>query len=126
MKLQIVSNFNLANNEATTCFRAQTRQEWNYNLILILNNRKWIYKFFPTSNESGMKLQVLFNFDLANNEATSWFRSQTSQDWNYKLILILNNRKWIYKLFSTSNESGMKQQVVPALKRVKNETKSWL
>ena len=55
-----------------------------------------------------MKLQVVSNFNLANNKATNCFRAQTSQDWNYKLILILNNRKWSYKLFSTWNESGMK------------------
>ena len=42
------------------------------------------------SNESGMKLQVVSNFKLANNEAASCFRAQMSQD-NYKFILILNN-----------------------------------
>ena len=30
MKLQVVSKFNLANNEATSCFRAQTGEELNY------------------------------------------------------------------------------------------------
>ena len=33
-----------------------------------------------TSNESGMKLQVVSNFNLVNNEATSCFRAQTSQE----------------------------------------------
>ena len=116
MKLQVVSNFNLANNEATSCFWSQMSQEWNYKLILILNNRKWSYKFFSTSNECGMKLQVASNFNLAHNKATSCFRAQTSQEWNYKLILNLNNRneatscfqhqkslEWSYKLFPTSN-----------------------
>ena len=88
MKLQVVSNFKLANNEAASRFRAQTSQKWNYKFILILNNRKWSYKLFSTSNESGMKLQVVSNFNLANNEATSCFRAPTSQEWNYKLILI--------------------------------------
>ena len=86
MKLQVVSNFKLANNEAASHFRAQTSQEWNYKFILILNNRKWSYKLFSTSNESWMKLQVVSNLNLANkkqqvvsvlkrvkNETTSWF-----------------------------------------------------
>ena len=33
-----------------------------------------------TSNESRMKLQVVSNFNLANNEATSCFWAQTSQE----------------------------------------------
>ena len=108
MKPQVVSNFNLVNNEATSCFRAQTSQEWNYKLIPISNNWKWSYKLFSTLKESGMKPQVVSNLNLVNNEATSCFRVQTSQEWNYKLIPISNNRKWSYKLFSTSNESGTK------------------
>ena len=80
MKLQVVSNFNLANNKATSCFRAQTGQECNYKLVLILNNRKGSYKLFSTSNESGMKLQVVSNFNLANNEATNCLQAQTSQE----------------------------------------------
>ena len=116
LKLRDVSKFNLANNKATSCFQSQTSQEWNYKMILILNNRKWSYKLFSTSNESGMKLQVVSSFKLANNEATTCFRAQTSQEWNNKLILILNNRneatsyfqhqtslEWSYKLFPTSN-----------------------
>ena len=126
MKLKVVSNFNLANNEAASCFRAQTIQEWNYKLILILNNRKWSYKLFSTSNESRMKLQVVSNFNLTNNEATSCLQAQTSQEWNYKLILILNNWKWSYKLFSTSNESGMKLQVVSNFNLANNEATSCL
>ena len=63
MKLQVViSNFNRVNNEATSCLRAKTSHEWNYTLITISNNRKWSYKLFSTSNESGMKLQVVSNF----------------------------------------------------------------
>ena len=124
MKLQVVSNFNLVNNEATSCFRAQTSQKWNYKLIPISNNRKWSYKLFSTSNESGMKLQVVYNFNIVNNEAISCFRAPTIQEWNYKLIPISNNRKWSYKLFSTSNESGMKLQVVFNVKRVWNEATS--
>ena len=126
MKLQVVSNFNLANNEATNCLQAQTSQEWNNKLILILNNRKWSYKLFSTSNESGMKLQVVSNFNLANNKATSCFRAQTSQECNYKLVLILNNRKRSYKLFSASNESGMKLQVVSNFSLASNEATSCL
>ena len=80
MKLQVVSNFNLANNEAGSCFRALTNEEINYKFILILNNRKCSYKLFSTSNESGMKLQVVSNFNLANNEAKSYFQAQTSQE----------------------------------------------
>ena len=64
-----------------------------------------MYKLFSTSNESGMKVQVVSNFNLVNNEATSCFQGQTSQEWNYKLIPISNNRKQSYKLFSISNES---------------------
>ena len=124
MKLNVVSNFNPANNEATSCFRAQTIQEWNYKLILILNNWKWSYKLFSTSNESRMKLQVVSNFNLVNNEATSCFRAQTSQEWNYKLIPTSNNRKWRYKLFSTSNKSEMKLRVVSNFNRVNNEATS--
>ena len=107
MKLRVVSEFNLATNEATSCLH-----EWNYKLILILNNRKWSYKLFSTSNESGMKLQVVSNFNLDNNEATSSC-AQTCQEWNYNLILILKNRKSSSKLFSTSNESRMKLQLFP-------------
>ena len=124
MKLQIVSNINLANNQAASWFRAQTSQEWNYKLILILNNRKWSYKLISTSNDSRMKLQVVFNFNLANNEAASHFWAQTCQEWNYKLILILNNRKWSYKLFSTSNESGMKLQVASNFNLANNKATS--
>ena len=40
MKLQVVSNFNLVNNGAKNCFRAQTSQESNHKLIPISNNRK--------------------------------------------------------------------------------------
>ena len=125
-RLQVVSNFNLTNNEATSCLQAQTSQKWNYKLILILNNRKWSYKLCSTSNESGMKLQVVSNFNLTNNEATSCFRAQTIQEWNYKLIPILNNRKWSYKLCSTSNESGMKLQVVSNFNPASNEATSCL
>ena len=124
MKLHVVSNVDPAKNEATSCFRAQTCQEWNYKLILILNNRKWGYKLFSTSNESRMKLQVVSYFNVANNEATSCFRAQMSHEWNNKLILILNNRKWNYKLFSTSNESGMKLQVVSNFNLTNNEATS--
>ena len=85
MELQVVSNFNLANNESTSFLQAQTSQEWNYKLIPILNNRKLSYKLFSTLNESGMKLQVVSNLNLANK----------------------------------------KQQVVYTLKQVKNETTSW-
>ena len=80
MKVQVVSNFNLANNEATSCVRAQTSQEWNYKLILILNNRKWSYKLFSTSNESGMKLQVVSSFKLANNEACLLYTSDAADE----------------------------------------------
>ena len=97
IKLQLVSNFNLVNNEAKSCFRAQTSQEWKYKLIQISNNQKWSYKLFSTSNESGMNLQVVSNFNLVDNEAKNYFRAQTSEEWNYKLILIPNNRKWSYK-----------------------------
>ena len=67
MKLQVVSNFNLTNNEATSCLQAQTSQQWNYKLILILNNWKWCYKLFSTSNESRMKIQVVSNFNLTDS-----------------------------------------------------------
>ena len=79
MKLQIVSNFNLVNNKATSCFQAQTSQEWNYKLIPISNNQKWNYKLFSTSNGSRIKLQVVSNFNLVNNEAPSGLQAQTSQ-----------------------------------------------
>ena len=125
MKLKIISNFNLVNREATSCFRAQTSREWKYKLISISNNRKWSYKLFSTSNGSRMKLQVVYKFNLVNNEATSCFRgAQTSQEWNYKLIPISNNQKWNYKLFSTSNESGIKLQVVFNFNVVNNEAPS--
>ena len=41
---------------------------------------KQSYKLLSTSNESGMKLQVVSNFNLANNEATSSLQAQTSQE----------------------------------------------
>ena len=88
MKLQVVSNFNLSNNEATSYFRAPTSQEWKLQVHFNLNNRKWSYKLFSTSNETGMKLQVVSNFNPANNEATSCLRAPTSQEWNYKFILV--------------------------------------
>ena len=71
--------FNLVNNKAKNCFRAQTSQEWNNKLIPISNNRKWNYKLFSTSNESGIKLQVVSNFNLVNNEAPSGLQAQTNQ-----------------------------------------------
>ena len=79
MKLQVVSNFNLVSNKATSCFQAQTSQDWNYKLIPISKNRKWSYKLFLTSNESGMNLQVVSNFNLVNNEAPSGLQAQTNQ-----------------------------------------------
>ena len=124
MKLQVVSNFNLVNNEATSCFRNQTSQEWNYKLIPISNNRKWSYKLFSTSKESGMKVQVVSNCNLVKNKATSCFQAQTRQEWNYNLIPISDNRKWSYKLFQNSNDSGMKLQVVSNLNLVNNEATS--
>ena len=85
-----------------------------------------------------MNLQVVYNFNLVNSEATSFSRAQMSQEWNYKLITISNNQKWSHKLFLASNESGMKLQVVSnfnlqimklqvvsGLQRVKNGTTSW-
>ena len=92
----------------------------------ISNNQKWSYNLFSTSNESGMKLQVVSNFNLANNEATSCFRAQTSHQLNYKLILILNKLKWNNKLLSISNESGMKLQVVSNFNLANNEATSCL
>ena len=124
MKLQVVSNFNLVNNEATSCFRGQTSQEWNYKLVPISNNRNWSYKLFSTSNESRMKLQVVSNFNIVNNEAASCFRGQMSQEWNRQLIPISNNRKWSYKLFSTSNDSGIKLKIVSNFNPVNNEATS--
>ena len=60
-----------------------------------------------------MKLQVVSNFNLVNNKAKSWFQAQTSKEWNYKL-------------FSTSNESGIKLQVVSNFNLVNNEAPSGL
>ena len=120
------SNFNVVTNEATSCFSAQTTQEWNYKLIPISNNRKWSCNLFSTWNESRMKLKIISNFNPVNNEATSCFRAQTTQEWNYKLILLLNNWKWSYKLFSTSNESRMKPQVVSNFNLVNNEATTCL
>ena len=126
MKLQVVFNFKrvwneatscfsfkLANKEAASCFWAQTSQEWNYKLILILNNWKWSYKLFSTSNESGMKLQVVSNFKLANNEAASCFRAPTSHEWNYQFILILNNRKWSYSCFQLQTSLEWSYKLFP-------------
>ena len=93
MKVQVVSNFKLANNEAASHFWAQTSQEWKYKLIQISNIQKWSHKLFSTSNESGMNLQVVSNFNLVDNEAKYCFDAQTSQEWNYKFIPISNNRK---------------------------------
>ena len=85
-----------------------------------------------------MKLQVVSTFNLVNNEATSYFQAQKSQEWNYKLIQfqtteneatscfqLQTSQEWSYRLFPTSIESIMNLQVVFGLKRVNNETTSW-
>ena len=46
----------------------------DYNLI----QPKMKLQVFSTSNESGMKIQVVSNFNLVNNKATSCFQAQTS------------------------------------------------
>ena len=117
MKLQVVSNFKLVNNEATSCFRAQTSQEWNHKLIPISNNRKRSYKLFSTSNDCGMTLQVVFNFKRVKNETTSWFQFQTSLEWN--CFQLQTSLEWIYKLFTDSNESRMKLQADSNFKQPK-------
>ena len=106
MKLHVVSNFNLVNNKATSWFQAQTSQQWNYKLIPIWNNQKWNYMLFSISNVFGIRLQLVSNFNLVNNEAKSCFRAQTSQEWKYKLIRISNNQKWSYKLFNLVNNEA--------------------
>ena len=65
MKLQVLSNFNLVNNEATSCFRAQTSQM----KLQVDSNFK----------QPKMKLQVVFNFKRVWNEATSRFQLQSIQ-----------------------------------------------
>ena len=67
MKLQVVSNFNLVNNEATSCFRAQTSQKTKLQVVLKLK-RFW--------NEA----TSFSNFNLVNKEATSCFHAQTGQE----------------------------------------------
>ena len=107
-------------------------------MIPISNNEKWSYKSFSTSNKSRMKLQVVSTYNLINNEATSYFQAQKSQEWNYKLIQfqtteneatscfqLRTSQEWSYRLFPTSIESIMKLQVVSGLKRVNNETTCW-
>ena len=102
----------------------------------ISNNRKWSYKLFSTSNECGMKLQVVSNFNRVNNEATSCLRVQTSKDetksrfptsnnrkWSYKFFQHQTSLKWSYSLFPTSIDSIMKLQVVSGLKREKMKLK---
>ena len=66
MELQVVSNLNLVNNEATSCFRAQTSQEMK---LQVDSNFK----------QPKMKVQVVFNFKRVRNGATSCFQLQSSQ-----------------------------------------------
>ena len=124
MKLQVVSNFDLANNEATSCFRAQTSLELSYKLILIFNHWKQSYKLLSTSNESGIKLQVDFNFNRVNNEATSCFQAQTSQEWYYKLFSGSNELRMKLQVDSKFKQPKMNLQVVLKFKRVWNEATS--
>ena len=124
MKLQVVSRLKRVKNQTTSWFQYQTTENAAISCFQLHMSPEWSYKLFSTSNESGMKLKIVFNFNPVNNEATSCFRAQTSQEWNYKLIPISNNRRWRYKLFSTSNESGMKQQVVSDFNLVNNEATS--
>ena len=65
MKLQVVSDFNLVNNEATCCFRAQMSQ-----MKLQVDS---------DFKQPKMKLQDFFNFKRLWNEATSCFKLQPSQ-----------------------------------------------
>ena len=124
MKLQLVFGLKRVKNETTSWFQFQTIEHEATSCFQLQTSLQWSYKLFSTSNESGMKVQVVSNFNLLNNEATSCFQAETSQEWNYKLILISNNWKWSYKLFSTSNESGMKLQVVSNFNLVNNEATS--
>ena len=72
MKLQVVSNFNRVNNEATCCFPAQTSKDETKSRFQLQTTEneatscfqlqtclKWSYKLFPTSIDSIMKLQVV-------------------------------------------------------------------
>ena len=79
MKLQVVSNFNRLNNEATSCFWAQTRKD-ETKCFFELQTTENEATSWSTSNKSEMKLKVVSNFNRVNNEATSCFRAQTSKD----------------------------------------------
>ena len=80
MKLQVVSGLKRVKNETTSWFQFQTTE----------NEAK---SCFLTSNESGMKLKVISNFNLpimklqvvyglkrVKNETTSWFHFETTED----------------------------------------------
>ena len=67
MKLQIVSRLRRVKNETTSRLQSETTENE-------------ATSFFSNSNESGMKQQVVSNFNLVNNEARSCFRAQTSQE----------------------------------------------
>ena len=80
MKLQVVSNFNLVNNEATSCFRAQISQKTKLQVDSNFKQPKMklqvVLKFKRFWNEA----TSFSNFNLVNNEATSCFHAQTSQE----------------------------------------------
>ena len=67
MKLQIVSRLRRVKNETTSRLQYETTENE-------------ATSFFPNSNESGMKQQVVSNSNLVNDEATSCLRAQTSQE----------------------------------------------
>ena len=125
MKVQVVSNFILVNNEGTNCLLAQTGQ-MKLKVDSKFKRPKWRYKLFLTLNESEMKVQVVFNCIRVNIEGTSCLQAQTSRKSNYKSIPNSKRSKWWSKLFSTLNESIMKLQVVSNFNRVNNEGTSCL
>ena len=86
MKLQVVSNFNRFNYEASSCFWAQTSKDETKSCFELQTTEnkatsffqhqtslKLSYKLFPTSIESIMKLQIVSGLKRVENATTSWF-----------------------------------------------------
>ena len=72
-----------------------------------------------------MKLQVVSGLKRAKNETTSWLQFHTTENDATSSFQLQTILEWSYKLFSTSNESGMKLQVVSNFNLANNEAKSY-
>ena len=68
MKLQVVSNFNQVNNEATSCFRAQTSKDETKSCFESI-----MATSFFRAQTSKDETKSFFQLQTTENEATSFF-----------------------------------------------------